>query len=364
MKILYIITGLRIGGAEKLLYQTCKWLSRRYPVEIYVIYFDPYAPMLPLFEDLSVKIVRFDYNMLGFIKLTRYIYRRQFNIVHTHLIHADIMGRLAAWIVSLFFNNAIFSTAHGTEWFRWQKGLFCTFVRFIDRLLSLPSHSIVISISNSVRNILIQNEKIKPGKTINLYNSVEIPLKRENILHDKSGNSFLLLFLGRLAKEKNVSCLIKALNELKDLDIHVTIAGEGKCENELRELVFEFRLEDNVSFLRPVLNTDPLFRQNHVLVLPSLNEGLGMVVLEAFGHGLPVIGSRVDGITELLENDRGMLFESNNHIELANCIRKLYENKYLYSTYVENAYKYVSDFHDIRDYTNKLYNFYLSALRS
>ncbi|NLP10640.1 glycosyltransferase, partial [bacterium] len=209
MKILYIITGLRFGGAEKLLYLTCKQLSEKYAAEIRVIYFDPYAPMRFLFAGINVQTELFRRNLALLPRLLLHIRREKYDVVHTHLIHADIYGRLAALLAGPTASPVIFSTVHGLDWFRWQKGLYFSLVRRIDYWLSLPRRNYVIAISQSVRNLLIEKQKFSANKIVLLYNAIEVTSDAAS----KPSHTKVIrcLYLGRFVKVKNIPCLIHAM---------------------------------------------------------------------------------------------------------------------------------------------------------
>jgi len=363
MKILYVITGLRFGGAERLLYLTCKWLKQRHDCDLEVVYFDPIAPMLPLFASIPSPTRQLPFGLKSLIAIAKRIRNGEFDIVHTHLIHADVLGRLAALISSNAPGVAIISTAHGTDWFRWQPGLYCEAVRRLDRLLSLPVNSQVLAISKSVKEMLIRRERISSTKLSVLYNAVEVPALAGSSDRDlEMRQGFNCLYVGRLSREKNIPCLLRALHELGDLPIRLTIAGAGHEESELRRLTAELSLMDRVFFQEPITYTEVLYRNHDVLVLPSIYEGLGLVILEAFSFGLPVIGSNVDGIAELLAEDRGLLFKSNDHLDLARCLRLLYLDHEKRTCLGRRGYEHVKQHHDIKDYVDRLHSIYAESI--
>jgi glycosyltransferase involved in cell wall biosynthesis len=363
MKILYIITGLRFGGAEKLLYLTCKWLKQRYNCDLEIYYFDPIAPMRPLFDSIQVSTRQMRYRVKSLLAIARRVRSGKFDIVHTHLIHADVLGRLAVLLSGASSAVAVISTTHGTDWFRWQKGWFCDVVRTVDRLLSLPANSRILAISKSVKRMLVEREEINPAKIAVLYNAVEIPPWSEKGVRQPAAKSnFNCLYLGRLSREKNIPCLLRALGELRDLPIRLTIAGAGQEESRLKQLTAELSLTDRVDFQKPLADTKNFYRNHDVLVLPSVYEGLGLVILEAFSYGLPVIGSKVDGIAELLADERGLLFKSDDHLDLAHCLRQLYYDQEKRACLSKRAYEYVKQHHDIRDYVDSLHAMYVESL--
>lgn len=364
MKILYIITGLRHGGAEKLLYLTCKYLREKYAVEILVCYFDPYAPMQPLFDGIGVETRCIKRNLFTVFRLAKLIRERDIDVVHTHLIHADIYGRIAALLPFRKKDLKIVSTAHGTEWFRWRKSIYCAMVRRLDRWLSLPENSRIIAISASVRDMLIMNEGIAADKITLLYNAVEVPdalpPSREREIHAP----LRILYVGRLAPEKNIPCLLRAMTRLRDIPITLTIVGEGKMADALADEIIERDLMHRVQLAGASLTPEAFYASHDLFVLPSMHEGLGIVILEAFCHGLPVIGSRVDGIVELLDEDRGLLFDSDDDAQLASHIWMLSRDAEMCQILRQRGFEYVSTTHDIRQYIKVLMQIYEDTVSS
>ncbi len=358
LRILYIISGLRFGGAEKLLLLTCKYLIRYQNVYLKVVYLDPHAPLRASFEEMSIDTIYIKRNIFSIFRLASIIHRGHFNIVHTHLIHADFYGRAAALLMACFRKIALFTTVHDVGKYRWQKGMYFSIIRFVDRVLSIPKRAKVIAISESVKKVLMEYEKIKSEKIILLYNAIEIPPK--GIEREKGKNDSLrILYVGRLVEDKNVACFLRACSLIKDLPFVLTIVGEGELKEDLQRLATEGGIADRVLFENPTREISHYYRENDVFVMPSKLEGLGIAILEAFAHRLPVIGANVHGIAELLDDERGLVFESDNHHELAELLRWVFHNRRKFQNYIQRAYSYVQKFHDIRKYVAKLREYYL-----
>jgi len=359
MKILYIITGLRFGGAEKLLYLTCKQLSGKYGAEIHVVYFDPYAPMRFLFAGINVTTALFRRNLALLPRLLLHIRREKYDVVHTHLIHADIYGRLAALLAGPTAIPVIFTTVHDLDWFRWQKGLYFSLVRKIDYWLSSPRRNHVIAISRSVRNLLIEKQNYSANKIVLLYNAIEVTT--DSASKPSHPKVIRCLYLGRLVKKKNIPCLIRAMALLRAPNLQLTIVGEGEEEASLKQLVKDLNLSSFVRFHPATLEVASYYQQSDIFILPSTYEGLGIVILEAFSHRLPVIGSNVHGISELLADNRGLLFENDDSVGLAERIKTLLEDPGKRSDYGNRGYEYVRRHHDIQHYVDKLVHLYAEA---
>ena len=115
----------------------------------------------------------------------------------------------------------------------------------------------------------------------------------------------LIVSVGRFAPEKGHRYLIEALNLLKQQNVawRCTFLGEGKLETELRALVAEYGLSEQVAFPGFCEDVFSVLLTADVFVLPSLHEGSPNALIEAMGIGMPCIASDVGGIADLIESE-------------------------------------------------------------
>ena len=131
------------------------------------------------------------------------------------------------------------------------------------------------------------------------------------------------LFVGRLVKEKNLQCLVGAMAGLTPAERPwLALAGDGPLRAEVEASAKG--LEQDMRFLGERADSQALMQAADFLVLPSAYEGMPNVVLEAMMAGCPVIGSRVGGIPELIEDDvTGLLFPGGDSQALGLQMRRL-----------------------------------------
>ena len=180
----------------------------------------------------------------------------------------------------------------------------------------------------------------------------EVQVAREN-------GAVVFCAIGRLSKEKGVEYLIKAVPLVKNTNILCVIVGSGPDENELKKSAEELGLSDKVVFLgyrKDVLN---ILFQVDFLVQPSLQEGLPLTPIEAFSQGKPVIGTNIDGTSEIVsDGENGYLVppanidalaESIEHMcgidrhPLEECALQTYKNKYSYDVFSEEYVKFYKE---------------------
>jgi glycosyltransferase involved in cell wall biosynthesis len=145
------------------------------------------------------------------------------------------------------------------------------------------------------------------------------------------GQQKTLLSIGRLSYQKNYFVLLQAFAALyKDFpQWRLVIAGEGEDRPRLDAKIVEHELTDQVSLPGAIEDVGSLYRESHLLCLPSRWEGFPNVLAEALSHGLPVVGFEgCAGVRDLIQQgDNGLLAEGNGNVEsLARCLRTLMED--------------------------------------
>ncbi len=139
----------------------------------------------------------------------------------------------------------------------------------------------------------------------------------------------VILFVGRVAEEKGLGVMLRALARLGS-PFEAVIAGEGPVENEMRDLADELGLDDRVHFVgwKGGADLEQLYHDCHVVVVPSIwPEPFGLVGLEAMSNAKPVIAFEVGGIPEWLDHEHsGLLVPVGDEAGLAAAMEKLLEH--------------------------------------
>jgi glycosyltransferase involved in cell wall biosynthesis len=133
-----------------------------------------------------------------------------------------------------------------------------------------------------------------------------------------AGEPLRILFVGRLAPDKNVDCVLTALTKVPELSWRLTICGVGGEADRLRQKARDFGIDAHIDWLGFRDDVPMLMARSDVLVLPSWREGTPNVVMEAMMIGLPCIVSRIAGNLALLGNsEAALLFDPSSPGELA-----------------------------------------------
>jgi len=152
------------------------------------------------------------------------------------------------------------------------------------------------------------------------------------------------LFVGRLAPQKNLDCLVDAMASLPARKRPwLALVGEGPLRGHLQERILECGLGDAMSFTGERADATMLMQAADFLVLPSHFEGLSNALLEAMAGGCPVIASAVGGTPELIEHERtGLLFPPADAAGLAACIVRLWDDASLRARLSRQAREHVA----------------------
>lgn len=163
---------------------------------------------------------------------------------------------------------------------------------------------------------------------INTERFAPAPTVRHEVRQEMdSHNRFVLLIVAQLIPEKGVDVAIRSLKSLPE-SVVLWVVGEGPASGSLQDLCRQLALEDRVRFFGLQREVQPYLQAADCFVCPSRwKEAAGLVILEALACGLPVIATDIGGIPELVEDGKvGLLFRSEDHTQLADCIRRLLDH--------------------------------------
>jgi glycosyltransferase involved in cell wall biosynthesis len=199
--------------------------------------------------------------------------------------------------------------------------------RLLRPLSSRILHGAASVIANSVslqRLALVSYPDIELGVITNAVSGTAFcPPGDDNARHEGRR----LLCVSRLVKRKGLDTLIKALARCRTSDLQLVIAGEGPCEGNLLKLTRKLNLTDRVVFTGRVEGSalQKLYRSADCFVLPSISESFSMALLEAMSSGLPVVGSDVGGIPELVKDGvNGILVPPSQVNALAEAVDRMF----------------------------------------
>jgi len=178
-------------------------------------------------------------------------------------------------------------------------------------------------------------------------------------------NGHKLIFAGRLIACKGISFLIESFKMLLNSGIHAKLylLGSGEEENSLRDLIYNQEVEEDVVFLGYRSNPLAIMRKMDLLILPSKEEGFGRVLLEAMGVGVAVIGTKVGGIPEIIDNEvNGLLVPYGDVLALKEAILRVLNDGILKRRIINAGFCTLQSKFNKEHYSKRLENVYDSFL--
>ena len=255
------------------------------------------------------------------------------DLAHTHLVHADLYGYLAARGAGV---KRVVSSRHNDDAFRHRSRW-----RWINRKLWTKLDA-GIAISQAMEKFAIEVEGaparkisiVHYGKAFSWLSDEDVNIARRDLRGELglAEDAPLLGMVCRLVEQKGIPYALEALRRAggEFPDAHLAIAGDGEKAAELRRLAAALGVADRVHWLGWRQDALDLMAAFDVLLVPSLWEGFGLVLLEAMSRRLPVIASRVSAIPEVVKHgETGYLIEPRDVDALAKAISRLLRDRAL-----------------------------------
>jgi glycosyltransferase involved in cell wall biosynthesis len=360
IKILYVITSLGLGGAEKLLLDYVKRLNPK-KYSFYICCFrdkpDDLIGEISKYAEVTNFRISNKFNPIVIRHLIKFINQIEPDIIHTHLFQP----RFYTTVAHLFSKKSVL-IAHKHNNVNINKHNVFIFLE----MLSIIFNQKVIAISQSVKQSLIKYEFVPEKKIAVIYNGIECQNFSENLNKTKILNEKKIIIgtICRLERQKGLKYLLLAMKIIltKFPEAKLEIIGDGTLLNELQALSKKLGISNSVIFFGKFTDVKPFYNRMDVFVLPSLYEGFGIVLVEAMASGVPVIASNVEGIKEVIQDERnGILVLPRNPEAIAVAVTRLIQNHQLYTQLVEAGLKRARVF-DIHEHLMKLDNLYSSLL--
>ncbi|MCH8011197.1 MAG: glycosyltransferase [Candidatus Marinimicrobia bacterium] len=324
-KILHIITSLDSEGAQILLLNTVSLLNtEKYDIIICFIYGDGSALLDR--EVRGFKVVdlsnRGKLTPTALFKLIHLIHQEKIDIIHTHLVHGGVLGKLAAKLTRV---KHIVTTRHYGYSDKQNSFLY----RLEEKLTA--SCSAVIAISEAVKQYLISRKVVPEEKIVVIHNAVDPALfdpERFYLQTRLRENRFTIGSVGRLHRAKGFNILLKAFHIVSRQisNIELEIVGNGRLRTDLLRQSEELGINDRVKFVGQISQHQVAQRLSEwdLFVMPSLWEGFGIAIIEATAMGKAVVATRVGGIVEVVKDGKtGFLVPPYNPDALAYRIMEL-----------------------------------------
>jgi glycosyltransferase involved in cell wall biosynthesis len=327
------------------------------------------------FEKLSGRSGMIDNVKEGFLVKFQVLTFLFFNILYSttkmkdmDIIHVQwpIPNGLGAYFLKKIYKTPYINTVHGEEFYLSKRyNTLFALKWLINNSFKTITNSTATKDSYSRLDLNEDKFQVIPfGVDINFFKPLNTP-KNEEV--------FQILSVGYLIERKGFKYLIKAVKKvLKEYNnVTLKIIGSGPLKNKLQYLITELKLVNQVKLIGNVSDNEllHLYNSSDLFILPSITdtqgntEGLGVVLLEAMACELPVIGSKVGGIPDIIiDNETGLLVNEKDILELSMKIKYLIDNKELRQKLATNGLNRVNKKFSWNQVMNSYLNIYKKTL--
>lgn len=269
-------------------------------------------------------------NFLGLLDMKKIIKKGHYDFIWTNEPVMGVITRLAA-IDARKHGTKVFYMVHGFHFFRGAPKKYWIAFWPIEMFMSNFTDTIVtINKEDYCHAKHMHAGQVKYIHGIGVDTDRLNPSAEQKDIRKELGlpaNSFLVLSVGELNKNKNQKVVIQAIGKLHDPQIHYILCGKGPELKNLKMLARDNGVEDHVHFLGYRTDVVDICSQANIFMLPSHREGLPVASLEAMYAGLPLITSRVRGIVDFMENGvTGYMCSPDDVNSFANAIVKTKNN--------------------------------------
>ncbi|HEX7660934.1 MAG TPA: glycosyltransferase [Pseudonocardiaceae bacterium] len=309
MRVLHVITGLGVGGAELQLRALLQ--HTRHDAEVVTLYnAGPVADMIRA-DGISVRDLGMTSNtqLSAVFALRRMIRAGRFDVVHAHLYRSQVYGRLAAWLAG---TPVVVSTEHSIGDTHLERRRMTRGVQALYLATGLVSQA-TIAVSETVRERLA-NWGVPARKLVLIPNGVDFsrvafdPAARQRTRHELGidADERVIGVLGRLDPNKRFDLVIRAARPLLDARTRLLIVGDGSERRRWEAVAAGEGVADRVIFAGERHDVAAFLSTMDLFVASSAQEAFGLSVLEALANGLPVLYTTCPAM-EGVDTDRARL---------------------------------------------------------
>lgn len=363
--VLHIIGGGEIGGAEKHILNLLQGMDRsRFTPRLCCLFSEPFAQLAQEAGiDVDVIDMRSKYNVGAFQAMKNLLLRHRVDIVHTHGVRANLVGRLGARMAGI---KPIVTTIHSVL----EQDYPSFWARVTNQLMEQMTLGYVqqfVTVSEGLKADLV-SKGISQDKITTIYNGIDFaqfkPRGQGEAWRQKLGiapDKLVVGILARLHPVKGHQYFLEAADRIRHScpNVHFLIVGSGLGKEQVLAQVERLNLQDQVTLTGFVDDIVGIYDLLDVLVISSLSEGFGLTAVEAMAMQVPVVATNVGGLPEVIQDGvSGYLVPPANGPALAGKVLRLLSDNQLAQTIASSAFEWAESKFTVQamiDQTQALY---------
>jgi glycosyltransferase involved in cell wall biosynthesis len=368
INILHVISRLPVGGVENQLLMILRKYDRR-KLCPFVCSLSDKGEIGKEIENSGIEVIplnklkhRFDWSIVK--DIYNLIKTRNVKIVRTHQYHANLYGRLAAWLARV---PCIVASVHNV--YTIDRKIHR---RIINKFLSKFTDK-VVAVSETVKRDILKYDGLTEDKVMVIYNGIDIDRFSNingNLVRSKlriPSEVPVIGTVGRLTFQKGQKYLLEAASKLKDNfpKIVLLIVGDGPLKDELKDYARTLGIYNHVIFTGSQRDIPALLSAMDIFVLPSLWEGLPNALIEAMAAGKAIIATDIPPIREIINSEKiGILVPVKDSKAIGSSIELLLNNKTLTDNFGKSAKDRAFSYFNIETTVDRYINLFEGILRS
>jgi glycosyltransferase involved in cell wall biosynthesis len=360
INVLHLNASTQIGGTETMILRFLSAADKT-SFNFFVGSFFKGGVLLERAEKEGAKTALFRINqrfnifqiISAFIKLCRFMKRNKIGIIHTYGFWTSVAGRIAAKLTKV----PVVITGQRTE-DNWRNPFHSWLDRFTSGWVDL-----YISVFNKGKELLIQRDHIAEEKIMVIPNGIDPAWAIGGRRNGKIPTvGMVAAFSSFKAYEQLIFAATKVVEKFSD--VKFILVGDGEKKNEIIKLIDTLKLNSHFILTGYVEDVRPILSKLSVFVLATHSEGMPVSVIEAMSFGLPVIGSNIGGIPDIItDGENGILIKPDDYNQLASAIIDLLENREKRTIIGNKAREKTSEDFTIKQMSERIEGHYINLVR-
>ena len=305
-----MIDNEQYGGGERVFLQIASRLNKDEFEPVFIC--APKNPIKRNLDELKIKLIPFNfepqYKINNIYKLLKILKAEKPQIVHTQGSRVDFYGSIASWAANI--KIIILTVAAPIDTFdvnKLKKKIYLLLYKIPEKI----SNKIIV-VSDNLKYTLLKNHKINPNKICLIRNGIDTKeynfseLSRQKIRNEFQCNNKTVLIgtIGRLVYQKGISYYVKSAKKVLQTkkNIKFIIVGEGEKRGEIEKLIIDLKIKKNVILTGFRNDIKEIISALDIFVLPSVAEGMPMIILEVMALGKAMVLTRFPGVKEMVRH--------------------------------------------------------------
>ena len=342
--ILHVLNTGSFSGAERVAITIINGVQKKYPEKYKLVYVSKRGPIEEVLRNEGIEFEPIE--KISISEMRRIIKKYKPDILHAHDFTASVY--------SSFFANSIPVISHIHNNSPWIKTVNAKTIVYAIACMRCEH---ILSVSDSVFSEYVFGNHFRDKETV-VGNPIDVNRIRYDAKSFKEKKLIDILFLGRLAPEKNPLGFVEIIKETRKKyeNIKACMVGDGALRNDVETAIKALGLEDAIEMKG--FRSDPYtyLAKTKVLCMPSKWEGFGLAAVEALSLGVPVIASPVGGLKDIVTEKNGKLCNCTE--SFATEIYKLLCDQEYYSSKSQGAINTSDELNNIERYISSIESLY------